>query len=303
MKTNVTKLFLILWLALPLSTWGATTVVWEGNQVFSTWSDCINVAGSKFAKVKADDVLLFTLTAASNAQLQVSYGNSWTNFPGLEAHPVTGDYRMVVTSQTVSELKQGIHVKGVNYTLRSISIVSNDGRYTTSTEELFGWGSLLTSGATRGESSTVSLMPYGGAGWYWPETQDLSAYGRIEVTLLQPASETLIVQLLYGETGVKRLTIPKGGTSCRLVLTSQHSQAYSFSILSEKAQTVALGSVNLLDKQGRVVAVETLPDDAKHCRTTYYDIRGIRQGGLREGLNIVVANTEGGRTITRKVVK
>lgn len=65
----------------------ATTTVWEGSKTFSLWSDVLNIAGSKFSKVQADDVVLFSITANAGAQLQVSYGSSLPR--GVEEPPST----------------------------------------------------------------------------------------------------------------------------------------------------------------------------------------------------------------------
>jgi len=163
------KVLLFLFLSFPvILTWGTTVSVWQGSKTFSTWSDVLNISGSNFSKVKADDVVVFCLKSNGDAKLQVSYGSAWTNFSGLEALPVVGDYSMVVTTQTSSWLKQGIHVKGTGYTLTAVNIISNDAEYSTNSADLFAWNDLITSGATRGETITLSLMPYGGAGWYWP---------------------------------------------------------------------------------------------------------------------------------------
>ena len=104
------KVLLFLFLSFPvILTWGTTVSVWQGSKTFSTWSDVLNISGSNFSKVKADDVVVFCLKSNGDAKLQVSYGSAWTNFSGLEALPVVGDYSMVVTTQTSSWLKQGIH--------------------------------------------------------------------------------------------------------------------------------------------------------------------------------------------------
>lgn len=297
------RVLLFLFLSFPtILTWGATVSIWQGSKIFSTWSDVLDISGSKFSKIKADDLVVFCLKSNGDAKLQVSYGSGWTTFPGLDAMPVTDDYNMVVTKQTAVQLKQGIHIKGTGYTLKSISIVSNDTGYSTSSTDLFAWKDLMTSGATRGESSIVSLMAYGGAGWYWPETCDLSGFGSIEVNLLQPAAEPIIVQLLYGNSGVKRMKIAKGATNCKITLTSAHKTAYSFNIMSEKAQAIAIGSVELLDKEGKVAGID--PTEEKTGITSnYYTLNGVQQNQLSKGINIIVSKTQGGQTYTQKIIR
>jgi hypothetical protein len=297
------RVLLFFFLSFPvILTWGATITVWQGCKTFSTWSDVLNISGSNFLKVKADDVVVFCLTSNGDAKLQVSYGSVWINFAGLESLPVAGDYSMVVTSQTAGWLKQGIHVKGTGYTLTAVNIVINDADYTTNSADLFAWNSLMTSGATRGERSTVSLMAYGGAGWYWSEARDLSVFGSIEINLLQPALEPVIVQLLYGDTSAKRMKIAKGATTCRLALSGAHTSAYSFNIMSEKPQTVAIGSVNLLDKEGKLTGISQV-EDGDESATTYYGLDGMRLKQPCQRINIVVTKIQGGRTYARKITK
>ena len=54
-----------------------------------------------------------SIQASSGAQLQISWGSNWVNFAGLSALGISGDYDMMVTTQNLSQLRQGIHIKGV----------------------------------------------------------------------------------------------------------------------------------------------------------------------------------------------
>jgi len=283
----------------------ANTVVWQGSKKFSNWSDVLNIEGSKLKDAKADDVLRLSITASNGAQLQLSWGSSWTNFEGLEAMGISGDYEMLLTALNANRLHQGIHIKGVNYTLTAVTLVSNEGKYTTLSEDLFPWNKMLMSGATQGQTCTVGIKAYGGAGWYWQEPVDLSGYGYIVIELLQPAAETMMAQLLYGEVGVKRQTIAKGATQCKLSLTTAHKKAYSLNVISQKAQTVVLGSVNLTDKQGNVIStgVKNVTIDSHVISIEYYNTAGVRLSGPQQGINIVIRNLEGGRTIIRKEIR
>lgn len=281
----------------------ATTTAWQGEKKFSTWSDVLNISGSKFGQAKPDDVLRLSLTATSGAQLQLSWGQGWTCFDGLEAMPLAGDFEMLLTAQDIGRLRQGLHVKGVNFTLTAVDVVSNDSQYTTEDARLFGWDRLLTSGATRGQNCTVAVEAYGGAGWYWSETADLSAYGSIVVALQQPAKEDMTVQLLYGETGVKSQTIAKGATQCRLPLSTAHRLAYSLNIISEKPQTVALASVNLTDRKGNIVTTAVTEMAAGETATTeYYDLAGRRLARPARGLTVMKVRLKGGKSLTRKLI-
>ena len=305
MAKNIIRIIpitLLLWLSLTAQ--AATTVVWEGSKTFSSWADVLNISGSKFSQVKADDVVMLCLTATGDAQLQLSYGSSWTNFDGLESLPVKGDYSMVVTARTAPQLRQGIHVKGIGYTLKSISILSVDADYSTLSADLFDWADLFTSGADRGLRSTVSLQAYGGAGWYWSEPVDLSGYGSIQIQLQQPASESVIVQILYDEQGVKSTLIAKGSSTGRLALNALHKQVYSFNLMSEKAQTVAIASINLMDKQGNAVSSGVDIANAPNYPPLqqYYNLAGQNLGTMRPGINII-KTTQGGRTMVWKVFR
>ena len=143
-------------------------------------------------------------------------------------------------------------------------------------------------------------------GWYWPEKVDLSGYGSVVIELFQPAAEMLTVQLLYDEKGVKRQNIIKGSTRCKLLLNTTHKNVYSLNIISEKAQTVAIGSVNLTDRQGNVVP--TCIDEqsilaSRILSVEYYNTAGVRLNLPQAGINIVKINLEGGRVIVRKELK
>lgn len=298
-----TLLLSVLTLLLALSASAAQTVVWEGTQKFTNWSDVLNVEGYKLKEAKTDDVLLLSITATDGAQLQLSWGNNWTCFERMEHKDISGNYEMLLTAQDADQLRQGIHIKGVNFTLTAVTLRSNDGEYTTHAEDLFAWKDMLTSGATQGGKCTIRLKPYGGAGWYWPETVNLSNHSGIVVKLLQPATEPMTVQLLYGNKSVKSQAISKNATQCELSLTAAHKKVYSLNIISEKAQTVSIGSVNLIDKQGNAVTTEVKglrPDYYQVIGTEYYNTAGIRLAYPQPGINIVKMNLEGGRNIVRK---
>lgn len=278
------------------------TVVWKGSKTFSGWGDQLSIDGSKLSKAKADDVLCLSITAQNGAQLQLSWGSGWTCFEALEHADISGNFELQLTALDASRVRQGIHIKGVSFTLTAVTLRTIDGEYETLAGDLFAWQHLLLSGATQGQKCTVGLKAYGGAGWYWPETVDLSGYGSIVVELLQPAAEPMMLQLLYGDTGVKRQNIAKGATSCRLVLSATHKRASSLNIISEKAQMVAIGSVNLADKQGNIIAAvgSQLDDTPNALSVEYYDLAGRRLSHPQPGINIVKRNLEGNRTIVRK---
>lgn len=297
---------LLLSAMLLLSMMGARateTVIWQGSKSFASWSDVLNIEGRLFNQTKADDVLHLSITASAGAQLQLSWGNEWTCFEGLEHKDISGDDEMVLTASDVTRLRQGIHIKGTNFTLTAVTLSSNDGQYTTQAEDLFAWKDMLLSGATQGETCTVGLQAYGGAGWYWPETVDLSGYGSIVVELLQPAAETMTLQLFYGEKGVKSQVIAKGAMQGKLTLSTTHKKAYSLNIISEKAQAVSISSVNLTDRQGNPTptGVNTPQADSHPIvGTEYYTLAGVRLTHPQAGINMVKQYTAGGRTVVWK---
>ena len=278
------------------------TVVWQGSQQFTGWSDVLNIDGSKFGEARADDVLLFTITASNGAQLQISYGASWTNFDGLDCLDIEGDYQMALSSQTLQQVQQGIHIKGKNYTLTAVTIVSYDGEYSTESPDLFAWDQLLTSGATRGQSCTVGFLAYGGAGWYWPETVDLTSYGCIIIELLQPAPEAMTAQLLFGETGVRRQNFVKGARKCKVPIGRNCTNVWSLNLITDKAHTVTIASVNLADEQGNVVPSGTgrVATADRILSVEYYSLDGRRHSQPQRGINIVKTLFEGGRSTVRK---
>lgn len=300
------KLISLLVLIINIATAKASeTIIWEGTKQFSNWSDVLNIEGSKLNKAKADDVLQLSITASAGAQLQISWGSNWTNFDGLSSMSISGNYNMVITSQDLPRLRQGIHIKGVNYTLTAVTLKTNDGKYETLSEDLFAWKDMLLSGATQGQTCTVSLKAYGGAGWYWPESVNMSNYGHVIIELLQPASEDMTAQLFYNDNSVKNKTIAKGDTQCKIMLTPLQRKVNSLNIISEKAQTVAIGSVNLTDKQGNAIstAIYTPSTDKKVVSVEFYNSAGIRLNTPQPGINIIKNNLEGGRAVVRKEIR
>ena len=51
----MTRLICLSLLTMALHLQAATITVWEGTKVFSSWSDVLNIAGSEFCQVQADD--------------------------------------------------------------------------------------------------------------------------------------------------------------------------------------------------------------------------------------------------------
>lgn len=157
MAIRKSQLILAMLLLFSVGATAAESLLWQGSKKFSGWSDVVNIEGSRFNGAEADDVLHLCITASTGAQLQLSWGSGWTCFDGLEHQNVNGDFDLLLTAQDVSRLKQGIHIKGVNFTLTAVSLRSNDGEYTTQAEDLFAWQDMLLSGATQGQTCTVGL--------------------------------------------------------------------------------------------------------------------------------------------------
>lgn len=288
---------------LSLQMAATTTVLWSGKKVFASWSDVIHVAGSKFGQVEADDIVCFEIEAGSGAQIQVSYGSGWTNFEGLEHLGISGSYDMIVASGMVSQLKQGIHVKGVNYTLTAIKLLKRDQAYTTQNEELFGWDLLMESGSDKGDKCNISMKAYGGCGWVWPQGADFSQVRWVEVCFAAPLEQPLIIQVYDDKGGIKRVVAPIGSTEKLLAITGGMSVATCLSFISEKPQTIALQSVNVKDKSGNLITsdVESVSSDAWVVKSErYYDMNGRKMTDMQSGLNIVVTEYVTGQQRVKK---
>ena len=183
------------------------------------------------------------------------------------------------------------------------TLTSDDGEYTTESADLFAWDRLLTSGATRGQSCTVSFKAYGGTGWYWPETVNLTEYSCVIIELLQPAPEAMTAQLLFGETGVRQQNFVKGAKKCKVPIGKNCTDVWSLNLITDKEQTVTIASVNLVDKQGNIVpsGVESIAANARIVSVEYYSLDGRRLAQPQPGINIVKTVLEGGRSTVRKI--
>jgi hypothetical protein len=289
-----------------MSCLASSSVVWQGTKSFVSWSDVINISGSQFNGVSADDIIRFTISVESGAQLQLSHGPSWTNFDGLGSRDIHGDFDLIVTKSNISQLREGIHIKGVNFTLTAVTHLSHDGGYATDHPSLFAWDQLLVSGADKGTVCTLAMKPYSGVGWYWEAGVDMHELGAVDVELQFPAPEPVILQILYNTSNVKSTAIGKGEQKGSIKLTSLQKNVYSVNLLSEKEQTIALKSVNLKDKEGNTVTAieETLSgNDDEIISTEYHTISGMRTSALQDGINVIIMKTKGGRVVTRKVIK
>lgn len=283
-----------------------TINIWTGNKSFGTWSDVLNIDGNQFRRANADDVVRFSMTCGSGAQFQLSYGSSWTNFDGLGAYSVSGDYDLVVNNKNLRQLKEGIHVKGVNFNLKSVVLLSNDGAYQTEHPSFFAWEDLVTSGAEKGQSCLIAMKPYSGAGWYWEEGKTIAALNTLEVELFQPASEEIIVQILYNTSNYRTAVVKKGETKGAIKVAAALKNVYSVNFLSEKRQSIALKSVNLIDKEGNTVTGidgDVVSGAEEIMSAEYYSLSGIRLPHIQKGINIIVIRTKDGRTITQKIIK
>ena len=80
MNTKAILTLLTVALLFPAGVRASETIVWQGTKKFTNWSDVLNIEGSKFSGAKADDVLHLSITVSAGAQLQMSWGSSWTGF-------------------------------------------------------------------------------------------------------------------------------------------------------------------------------------------------------------------------------
>lgn len=285
----------------------STTTVWSGNKSFGNWSDVVNINGSSFKNVEADDIVRFEIEASDGAQLQVSYGSGWTNFSGLEHLNISGSYDLIVTSAMVAQLKQGIHVKGVNYTLTAVQLIKRDESYSTENEELFSWERIQESGCKKGNKCNISLMAYSGFGWVWPDGVDLSKTNAVEVNFSAPLEENIVMQIFYGKDKLRKTTITAGSTNKQITATIAMRKVYSVNFISEKPQTIALQSVNITDDNGNPITsgIDQVQDNAQTVkRQMFYDISGRQINSLQKGINIVVTEyTTGQRTVEKLIRK
>lgn len=302
--SRITTIIITLCLTL-LQTKAETTTIWKGNKTFTSWSDVINIAGSQFEEVEADDIIKLLIQAGEGAQLQISYGNGWTNFEGIEHTSITGNYEMIVKADMVNKLKQGIHIKGINYTLTDVELVKRNKTYTTENDSLFNWNDMLESGCSKGAKCNITFKAYGGCGWHWPKGADFNGVRTIEAIFMEPLSEALIMQIFYDDGYIRRSTITKGNTTKSVIISSISKPITSINFISEKEQTIALESINIKDKNGNVIdtGLDNIRNTTNIKSTIIYDGNGRIQNEIQKGLNIIVTEYKNKKREVKKIYR
>lgn len=266
-----------------------TQQLWTGSATFDDWSDVVNINGQKFANVSADDIVRFVMETRSGAQLQVSYGSGWTNFDGLEACNVSGDYDMVVTASMAKALKQGIHIKGVGYTLKAVEWISSKGGFE-SDHPALTWEHLKVCGGTKGTSNVVGLHRYGGMGWYIDEGLSPDEYETMEITTATPLKEDVIVTYTCSNGTHRRYTMKAGETAHTLSIARATAEVDCIAMMSAEAQTIVMEKITLQRKDD---AIGENPTTLPEC-TAIYGIDGCRRRHAERGVNINIYISETG---------
>lgn len=259
-----------------------TKQLWTGNATFDDWGDVVNISAQQMAGVSADDIVRFVIEAGEWAQLQVSYGTGWTCLDGLEACNVSGDYELVVTAQVAKVLKQGIHIKGVGYTLKAVEWIACDGGFD-SQHPALTWQNLTVSGGTKGVRSTVGLHRYGAVGWYLTEPLAADMYEALELTFGMPLKADVIAVYTHGNGQRRRSVVKAGKTTCRLGIGTARGEVGSIALMSAEAQTIVLQQATLHAKDNAIEHT-TMPQSAAKV----YDMQGRCQKEMLKGVNIIV---------------
>lgn len=112
---------------------------WKGNFRIDNWNSTpLDVAGTAFSSLKVGDQVVFKGIANGGAQIQIA-DNDWKNYITASQYncvDFNGTYTVDVDEDNLALFQGGIHIKGTNFTLQSISIVAND---TPEDEGVIGW--------------------------------------------------------------------------------------------------------------------------------------------------------------------
>lgn len=279
------------------------TTLWNGNQSFTDWSKVVDISSSKLSQSVTDDVIRLVMTTSDNAQLQVSYGSNWTNLPGLGNMGISGNYELLVTSNNLRQLKQGIHIKGVNYTLTKVELIHNSETFSSERSDLFDWGMLNVSGGSKGTRNALQLDVRGGAGWYWEDTVDLSSARKLTIRFEEPLQAPLILQMMYDTNSVKTATIATGKREYILRISGM-SHVFSVNVMSATAQRLSLIGIELIDRDGNVITTgieNTSNTTSEELTSEIYDTAGHRLMQTRPGINLLRQTMADGTVSTRKI--
>lgn len=144
----------------------AATQVWSGEFKSEEWSKVLDVDASTFSTLKVGDQVVFE-GDGNGAEIQIA-NKDWTSYITANSYncvPFYGSYTVDVNESVLNNFQGGIHVKGKNLTLRSISIKSKeesgdadqeetsggereDGKGWNGNFDSNGWNSILKVGAS-----------------------------------------------------------------------------------------------------------------------------------------------------------
>ncbi|MDD6552853.1 MAG: glycosyl hydrolase [Prevotellaceae bacterium] len=145
-----------------LMVYAKSSVVWTGAFDANNWGSWQEVS---IGSVSSGDKIVFKGDAYSNAQIQICSKDWQQKFTGDYAS-FDGTYTIDVTSSNASTLSQGVYVKGQNFKLTSVTVISGD-----------GGDSGNTGGNTGGDSGNSGNTNYSGKGFHTSGTKLLDANG------------------------------------------------------------------------------------------------------------------------------
>lgn len=157
-----------------LMVYAKSSTVFSGNFDPNNWNSWQEI---QLGQVSEGDKVVFKGEAYDNAQIQIMDKDWKTNFTGDDAS-FNGTYTIDVTSDNASLLSQGVNVKGQNFKLTSVEVITKDGGNTGGNTGTFanlpwsgsfdpnGWNNALAlkaSGLKAGQQIVFHGEAYGGA--------------------------------------------------------------------------------------------------------------------------------------------
>jgi sugar phosphate isomerase/epimerase len=104
----------------------SSSVIWKGTFVADNWTNLLAINGSYFNNAKAGQKLVFK-TSVATGEIQINYGteNGYQKIVDYDNF-TNGTYTLILTDANIAQLKQGLVVKGHDYTLTSVELQSNN---------------------------------------------------------------------------------------------------------------------------------------------------------------------------------
>ena len=172
-------------------------------------------------------------------------------------------------------------------------------------EDSFTPSTMILSGATDKGDSKYKIESKGGIGWYWDAGMDGSKVQGINVEFGAATTNSLYMQVFYGDNQVLRKKISANKSSYFLNLGSdaKYRHVTSVNLMSMNSQTVNLKRIYATDAQGNVISyIDQVTDQHEVVSTTYYNIVGKQIPQMSKGVNIVKYKMSDGSVKTRKVL-